>query len=139
MLEFDSNAVFARSQVQGNGCIMLRTTIASLLGLLGLAALATGALAAKNDVVSDDGQVTSLEGLTQYAQASQSNSSSKSGSRKPSKPPVVKPPKERPDTKPPVIKPPIPPGSYWCKDKKKSFRKDVYDRKCKPKKPVTDD
>ena len=115
---------------------MLRTTIASLLGLLGLAALATGALAAKNDGVSDDGQVTSLEGLTQYAQASQSNSSSKSNSRKPSNPPVVKPPKERPDTKPPIIKPP---GGYWCKDKKKSFKKSEYDRKCKPKKPVTDD
>jgi hypothetical protein len=116
---------------------MLRTTIASLLGLLGLAALATGALAAKNDGVSDDGQVTSLEGLTQYAQASQSNSSNSSNSKKkPSNPPVVKPPKERPDTKPPIIKPP---KGYWCKDKKKYFKKSEYERKCKPKKPVTDD
>lgn len=139
MLKSDSHTVAARSRVRGNGSIMLRATIASLLGLLGLAALATGALAAKNDGVSDDGQVTSLEGLTQYAQASQSNSSdsSKSKSRKPSNPPDVKPPKERPDTKPPIIKPP---GGYWCKDKKKRyFKKGEYDRKCKPKKPVTDD
>lgn len=100
---------------------MVRILSISIFGVLGLAALSTGAFASDDFGVNSDQKGDSLPRLTQYADTAQAVSGSVTKASK----------KKRP--------PPPPPPLPWCKDDKDDKDKKKKNKKnCKWKpKPVT--